>query len=190
MKLDDAVRAGIYAINIDSLTRSNWWNNQSSACAARRHIAPARNHAAPRAEIGTRSHLGLQTALLTSKFGISSSEVLSAFRRGLQRPDLCSFAAFIFTSARRRPTWEPFAEAFTEHVEHLRQIHRETGHTLEHINLVVVFPSTICAIVRSGPTAEHEREMLARAEPSAVLTRRSESRVNSARAASEHLSIK
>src|SRR5207253_9541580 len=39
-------------------------------------------------EIGTRSHLGLQTALLTSKFGISSSEVLEAFRRGLQNPEL------------------------------------------------------------------------------------------------------
>ena len=32
-------------------------------------------------EIGTRSHLGLQTALLTSKFGISSSEVLAAQRQ-------------------------------------------------------------------------------------------------------------
>ena len=86
-------------------------------------------------EIGTRSHLGLQTALLTSKFGISSSEVLEAFRRGLQNPDLIHVCGIHIHVGSQTPDVEPFAEAFRSMWEHLVAIHRETGHTLEHINL-------------------------------------------------------
>jgi len=86
-------------------------------------------------EIGTRSHLGLQTALLTSKFGISSSEVLQAFRRGLQHPDLIHVCAYTFHVGSQTPRRRPFAEAFKSMWNHLMTIHRETGLTLEHINL-------------------------------------------------------
>ena len=63
-------------------------------------------------EIGTRSHLGLQTALLTSKFGISSSEVLDAFRRGLQHPELIHVCGIHIHVGSQTPDVEPFAEAF------------------------------------------------------------------------------
>src|ERR1041384_1269048 len=88
-ELDDAVRAGIYAINIDSIYEIELVEQSVERLRARgEDIQPARITLRLVPEIGTRSHLGLQTALLTSKFGISSSEVLAAFRRGLERPDL------------------------------------------------------------------------------------------------------
>ncbi|MEJ7578473.1 MAG: hypothetical protein WKF74_15860, partial [Pyrinomonadaceae bacterium] len=77
-EMDEAVSAGIYAINVDSI-----YEIELVEESARRLNRKARIALRLVPEIGTRSHLGLQTALLTSKFGISSSEVLDAFRRAL-----------------------------------------------------------------------------------------------------------
>src|SRR5262245_26421982 len=88
-EIDDAVRAGIYAINVDPNNENEVVEQTVERLGGRGEtVAPARITLRLVPEIGTRSHLGLQTALLTSKFGISSSEVLAAFRRGLERPDL------------------------------------------------------------------------------------------------------
>src|SRR6266566_8183855 len=88
-EIDESVRAGIYAINIDSIYEIGLVEESVRRLRALGEQVPtARITLRLVPEIGTRSHLGLQTALLTSKFGISSSEVLDAFRRGLQNPDL------------------------------------------------------------------------------------------------------
>src|SRR5712664_1533094 len=89
-ELDEAVRAGIYSINVDSIYEIELVENAVRRARAELNagLPPARIALRLVPEIGTRSHLGLQTALLTSKFGISSSEVLEAFRRGLQHSDL------------------------------------------------------------------------------------------------------
>src|SRR5919106_2255875 len=135
-EIDDAVRAGIYAINIDSIYEIELVEKSVERLRARgEDVAPARITLRLVPEIGTRSHLGLQTALLTSKFGISSSEVLAAFRRGLQNPDLVKVCGIHIHVGSQTPDVEPFAEAFKSMWEHLVTIHRETGHTLEHINL-------------------------------------------------------
>jgi diaminopimelate decarboxylase len=141
-------------------------------------------------EIGTRSHLGLQTALLTSKFGISSSEVLDAFRRGLQNPDLVHVCGIHIHVGSQTPDLEPFAEAFRSMWEHLVTIHRETGHTLEHINLGGGIPvNYLRDRSQADQLPKHEREMLgANLEPAAVLTEALRVACESARAAAaEHL---
>src|SRR6202158_2905120 len=122
-------------------------------------------------EIGTRSHLGLQTALLTSKFGISSSEVLEAFRRGLQNPELIHFCGTHIHVGSQTPDVEPFAEAFRSMWEHLVAIHRETGHTLEHINLGGGIPvNYLRDRSQADQLPEHERDMLgANLEPAGGL---------------------
>jgi diaminopimelate decarboxylase len=122
-------------------------------------------------EIGTRSHLGLQTALLTSKFGISSSEVLDAFRRGLRHPELIHVCGIHIHVGSQTPDVEPFAEAFKSMWNHLMTIHRETGHTLEHINLGGGLPvNYLRDRSQADQLPEHERDMLgADLEPSAVL---------------------
>jgi diaminopimelate decarboxylase len=122
-------------------------------------------------EIGTRSHLGLQTALLTSKFGISSSEVLSAFRRGLENPDKVHVCGIHIHVGSQTPDVEPFAQAFKSMWEHLVAIHTETGHTLEHINLGGGIPvNYLRDRTQADQLPEHERDMLgAELEPADVL---------------------
>ncbi len=191
-ELDDAVAAGIYAINVDSIYEIGLVEDAVRRVAARQTepVAPARIALRLVPEIGTRSHLGLQTALLTSKFGISSSEVLEAFRRGLQHPDLIHVCGIHIHVGSQTPDVEPFAEAFRSMWEHLVAIHRETGHTLEHINLGGGIPvNYLRDRSQADQLPEHERDMLgADLEPSAVLREALRIARDSARAANaEHL---
>ena len=190
-EIDDAVRAGIYAINVDSIYEIDLVEQSVERLRARgENVAPARITLRLVPEIGTRSHLGLQTALLTSKFGISSSEVLAAFRRGLQRPDLIHVCGIHIHVGSQTPDVEPFAEAFKSMWEHLVTIHRETGHTLEHINLGGGIPvNYLRDRSQADQLPEHERDMLgADLEPTAVLTEALRVARESARAAdAEHL---
>ena len=190
-EIDDAVRAGIYAINIDSIFEIGLVEESVDRLRARgENVAPARVTLRLVPEIGTRSHLGLQTALLTSKFGISSSEVLSAFRRGLQNPDKVHVCGIHIHVGSQTPDVEPFAEAFRSMWEHLVTIHRETGHTLEHINLGGGIPvNYLRDRTQADQLPEHERDMLgAELEPVDVLREALRVARESARAAgAEHL---
>jgi diaminopimelate decarboxylase len=190
-EIDDAVRAGIYAINVDSIYEIELVEQSVERLRAHgENVGPARITLRLVPEIGTRSHLGLQTALLTSKFGISSSEVLAAFRRGLSRPDLIRVCGIHIHVGSQTPDVEPFAEAFRSMWEHLITIHRETGHTLEHINLGGGIPvNYLRDRSQADQLPEHEREMLgAELEPTAVLTEALRVARESARAAdAEHL---
>ncbi|MEP6570190.1 MAG: diaminopimelate decarboxylase [Acidobacteriota bacterium] len=171
-ELDEAVRAGIYAINVDSIYEIGLVEEAVRRVAAGGQPAqPARIALRLVPEIGTRSHLGLQTALLTSKFGISSSEVLQAFRRSLKNPELIHVCGIHIHVGSQTPDVEPFAEAFRSMWEHLVAIHRETGHTLEHINLGGGIPvNYLRDRSQADQLPEHERDMLgADLEPSVVL---------------------
>src|SRR3982750_3777265 len=190
-ELDDAVRAGIYAINVDSIYEIDLVEQSVERLRALgEEVPPARITLRLVPEIGTRSHLGLQTALLTSKFGISSSEVLAAFRRGLEKPDLVHVCGIHIHVGSQTPDVEPFAEAFRSMWEHLVTIHRETGHTLEHINLGGGIPvNYLRDRSQADQLPEHERDMLgAELEPAAVLAEAMRGAGESARAAdAEHL---
>ena len=190
-ELDDAVRAGIYAINVDSIYEIGLVEAAVKRVAADgQQTKPARIALRLVPEIGTRSHLGLQTALLTSKFGISSSEVLEAFRRGLQNPELIHVCGIHIHVGSQTPDVEPFAEAFRSMWEHLVAIHRETGHTLEHINLGGGIPvNYLRDRSQADQLPEHERDMLgADLEPSVVLAEALRVARESARTAgAEHL---
>jgi diaminopimelate decarboxylase len=191
-ELDDAVRAGIYAINVDSIYEIGLVEAavKRVSAAAGATAKPARIALRLVPEIGTRSHLGLQTALLTSKFGISSSEVLDAFRRGLQNPDLIHVCGIHIHVGSQTPDVEPFAEAFRSMWEHLLTIHRETGHRLEHINLGGGIPvNYLRDRSQADQLPEHERDMLgADLEPAVVFAEALRVARESARAAgAEHL---
>lgn len=190
-ELDDAVRAGIYAINADSIYEIDLVDASVKRLRAQgEDVPPARVTLRLVPEIGTRSHLGLQTALLTSKFGISSSEVLDAFRRGLEKQDTIHVCGIHIHVGSQTPDVEPFAEAFRSMWEHLVTIHNETGHTLEHINLGGGIPvNYLRDRTQADQLPEHERDMLgAELEPAAVLTEALRVARESARAANaEHL---
>ncbi len=190
-ELDEAVSAGIQAINVDSIYEIGLVEDAVRRVRTQHpEILPARIALRLVPEIGTRSHLGLQTALLTSKFGISSSEVLDAFRRGLESPDLVRVVGIHIHVGSQTPDVEPYAEAFRSMWEHLVTIHRETGHTLEHINLGGGLPvNYLRDRSQADQLPEHEREMLgAELEPSTVLREALRVARESARAAdAEHL---
>jgi diaminopimelate decarboxylase len=172
-ELDEAVRAGIYSINVDSIYEIELVEDAVRRARSELNsgLPPARIALRLVPEIGTRSHLGLQTALLTSKFGISSSEVLDAFRRGLQHSDLIHVCGIHIHVGSQTPDVEPFAEAFKSMWNHLVTIHRETAHTLEHINLGGGIPvNYLRDRSQADQLPEHERDMLgAELEPSTVL---------------------
>src|SRR6266436_3136591 len=191
-ELDEAVRAGIYSINIDSIYEIELVEEAVRRARADLNagVPPARIALRLVPEIGTRSHLGLQTALLTSKFGISSSEVLAAFHRGLEQPDLVQVCGIHIHVGSQTPDVEPFAQAFKSMWEHLVKIHDETGHTLEHINLGGGIPvNYLRDRSQADQLPEHERDMLgADLEPAIVLSEALRVARESARAASaEHL---
>ena len=191
-ELDEAVRAGIYSINVDSIYEVELVEEAVRRARAELNsgLPPARIALRLVPEISTRSHLGLQTALLTSKFGISSSEVLDAFRRGLQNPDLIHVCGIHIHVGSQTPDVEPFAEAFKSMWNHLMTIHRETGLTLEHINLGGGIPvNYLRDRSQADQLPEHERDMLgADLEPLEVLSEALRVARESARdAEAEHL---
>jgi diaminopimelate decarboxylase len=177
-ELDEAIKAGIYSINADSIyelelieERARALNTRANVCL---RLVP---------EIETRTHKGLQTALYTSKFGISSSDVLNAFERGLQSSDWLNISGIHIHVGSQTPDAEPYAESFKMMFEHLVKIYKETGHTLEHINIGGGIPVNY---LRDNSQAtelpEHERAMLgADLDPAEVL----ESAMNAARKAAQ-----
>jgi diaminopimelate decarboxylase len=184
-EIDEAVRAGIYAINVDSI-----YEIEIVEAAARKLSTRARLALRLVPEIGTRSHLGLQTALLTSKFGISSSEVTDAFRRALRHPELLDVCGIHIHVGSQTPDVEPFALAFKTMWEHLLTLHSETGHTLEHINLGGGIPvNYLRDPLQVDQLPAHERDMLgAELEPAEVLNAALRAARESAeRAGAEHL---
>jgi D-ornithine/D-lysine decarboxylase len=184
-EIDQAIEAGIYSINVDSI-----YEIELIEARARHLGKQARVALRLVPEIGTRSHLGLQTALMTSKFGITSSEVLDAFRRALRSPELIHVSGIHIHVGSQTPDVEPFAAAFKAMWEHLKTIYTESGHTLEHINLGGGIPvNYLRDRSQADELPEEEREMLgAELEPSDVLAAALRAARESARdAEAEHL---
>ncbi|MBA3439657.1 MAG: alanine racemase, partial [Pyrinomonadaceae bacterium] len=179
-ELDEAVAAQIYAINVDSIYEIKLVEE-----AARRMGKRARIALRLVPEISTRSHPGLQTALLTSKFGISSREVPEAFHQALQNPDLIHVCGIHIHVGSQTPDVEPFAEAFRTMWEHLVVVHRETGCTLDHINLGGGIPvNYLRDRSQADQLPQYERDMLgAELDPTDILTAVMHSARESARAA-------
>ena len=82
---------------------------------------------------------GLQTAMLTSKFGMLAQEVLTAFRRwhDSQALNLCGIHLHLGS---QNPDGQPYTDAFIKLFELMKQIFDETGKHLEHLNLGGGFP--------------------------------------------------
>jgi len=184
-EIDEAIGAGIYSINIDSVYEIELIESRARHLGKRARVAL---RLVP--EIGTRSHLGLQTALMTSKFGITSSEVLEAFRRALRTPELLHVSGIHIHVGSQTPDVEPFAAAFRVMWEHLKTVYDESGHALEHINLGGGIPvNYLRDRSQADELPKDEREMLgAELEPSDVLAAALQAARDSARTASaEHL---
>ncbi|HLM03196.1 MAG TPA: alanine racemase [Pyrinomonadaceae bacterium] len=165
-ELEEAINAGIYAIQVDSLYELSLIEDTAIRLNKRASVSL---RLVP--EIETKTHSGLQTALLTSKFGMMPDEARSAFRRFHASPflNLCGIHLHIGS---QNPEAEPYAHAFRTLFENLLQIYKETGHRLSHLNLGGGFPVNY---LRDNSHAvdfpQDKREMFSAAlEPDEVLS--------------------
>jgi diaminopimelate decarboxylase len=133
-ELEDAIHAGIYAIQSDSV-----YELELTEKAARKLNKRANVSLRLVPEIESETLHGLQTALLTSKFGMMPDEALAAFRRWHDSEflNLCGIHLHIGS---QNPSPETYIEAFQSLFENLLQIFNETGHRLSHLNLGGGFP--------------------------------------------------
>ena len=169
-KTDEEIRAaieyGILAINIDSLYELDQVARVARAAGLRANVSI---RIVP--EIVTRSHIGLQTGLLSSKFGLSPSQIEESFARALAARDAINLAGVHIHVGSQTPDLQPFVRAFAEMWLFLVDLYKKTGHRLSHINLggglpVAYLPQTPMA----GEIGKQEREMLsAELDPHAVL---------------------
>ncbi len=133
-EIENAVQAGIYAIQVDSLYELSLIDE-----VARRLNKTANVSLRLVPEIETGTHSGLQTALLTSKFGMMPDEAFAAFRnyKDSARLVLCGIHLHIGS---QNPDPEVYTEACEKLFECLVRIHQDSGKRLKHINLGGGFP--------------------------------------------------
>ena len=133
-EIEAAINAEIYAIQVDSLYELSLIED-----AARRLNKRANVSLRLVPEIETNTHSGLQTALLTSKFGMMPDEALAAFRqyKNSEFLNLCGVHLHIGS---QNPEAAPYSEAFALLFANLLKVYEETGIRLAHINLGGGFP--------------------------------------------------
>ena len=134
-EIEDAINFGIYAIQTDSLFELEMTEKIARKLNKRANVSL---RLVPEIESGTKR--GLQTALLTSKFGMMPLEALKAF--SIYEPDnkflkLCGIHLHIGS---QNPDPESYSKAFLSLFNNLFEIFEKTGHKLEHLNLGGGFP--------------------------------------------------
>ncbi len=129
-EIAEAIEAGLYAINADSLCELEMIEQVAVRLKRRANVALRLV-----AGVGTRSLAGLQTALYTSKFGISPAQAREAMLRALKQPELINLAGVHIHVGSQTPDVAPYVQAFATMWEHLVWLLRETGHRLQHINI-------------------------------------------------------
>lgn len=162
----DAIQYGILAINIDSLFELDQVARVARNLGKRANVAI---RIVP--EIVTRSHIGLQTGLLSSKFGLSPAQIDEAFSRALAASDAINLAGVHIHVGSQTPDSQPFARAFAEMWIFLRDLHKRTGRRLAHINIGGGLPIDYLPDTRMAEQiGQGERAMLsARLNPAEVL---------------------
>lgn len=155
-EIEEAITAGIYSINLDSPYELELVEQVAARVKQR-----ARVTARLVPDVGTRSHIGLQTALYTSKFGISPAQVRDVLRRAIQHPELIELVGIHIHVGSQTPDVEPYAQAFAAMWDHLLWLQRETGHTLTHINIGGGIPvNYLRDRAQADEISERERDML------------------------------
>ncbi len=153
-EIEMAIKARIYAIQVDSLYELALIEDTG-----RRIETPANVSLRLVPEIESKTHSGLQTALLTSKFGMMPDEALEAFRIYKDSPHLRLKGVHLHIGS-QNPDPASYSDALHALFENLVAIHRETGIKLEHLNLGGGFPVNY---LRDGghanDFADAEREM-------------------------------
>lgn len=134
-ELEEAIVWGIYAIQCDSLYELELIEKVS------RHVGKRANvslRIVP--EIETATHPGLKTAMNSSKFGMTFDDALKAFKRWSADNEHVNICGLHLHVGSQTPNEEPYTTALMFLVEKLREVAKESGHQLSHLNLGGGFP--------------------------------------------------
>ena len=133
-ELDMAIENSIYAIQVDSLYELSLIEETARRLGKRASVSL---RLVPEIQSGT--HSGLQTALLTSKFGMMPDEAVEAFKQYKDSPhlDLCGIHLHVGS---QNPDPAVYGDALAALFTELARITNEAGVTLKHVNLGGGFP--------------------------------------------------
>jgi diaminopimelate decarboxylase len=133
-ELESAIENEIYAIQVDSVYELALIDEVANRIGKKANVSL---RLVP--EIESNTHSGLQTALLTSKFGMMPDEALAAFGEYKDSPNL-NLAGIHLHIGSQNPSSAGYSEAFELLFLNLHRIYTETGISLSHINLGGGFP--------------------------------------------------
>lgn len=133
-ELEMAIENGTYAIQVDSIYELELIGETARRLGKRANVSL---RLVP--EIESATHSGLQTALLTSKFGMMPAEAFDAFAKYRDSESL-DLAGIHLHIGSQNPSADVYVQAFQEMFAAMLRIFRETGVRLRHINLGGGFP--------------------------------------------------
>ena len=133
-EIENAINAGIYAIQVDSLYELSLIEETAKRLGRSANVSL---RLVP--EIESDTHSGLQTALVTSKFGMMPDEAFSAFRdhKDSRHLNLCGIHLHVGS---QNPDPIVYTQALAMLFDNLVKINSETGIRLKHINIGGGFP--------------------------------------------------
>lgn len=133
-ELELAISNDVYAIQVDSLYELSLIEET-----AKRIGKPANVSLRLVPEIKTGTHSGLQTALVTSKFGMMPDEAFTAFAQYKRSPHVNLNGIHLHIGS-QLPESQAYVDAFRMLTDSMMRIFDATGITLKHINLGGGFP--------------------------------------------------
>ncbi len=133
-ELEMAIENEIYAIQVDSLYELSLIEQTAERLGKKANVSL---RLVPEIETGT--HSGLQTALLTSKFGMMPDEAFDAFIKYKNSPNL-NLSGIHLHIGSQNPEGHAYADAFRMLFDSMMRIDAEAGIRLEHVNLGGGFP--------------------------------------------------
>ena len=134
-EIEEAITAGIYAINADSYFEIELIEKVARKLKKRANVSL---RLVP--EIETETLRGLQTALFTSKFGMMPAQALKAFQDWKPDDEFLNLCGIHLHIGSQNPHSAPYTKALKTLFENLSKIYEETGHKLSHLNLGGGFP--------------------------------------------------
>jgi D-ornithine/D-lysine decarboxylase len=155
-ELEMAIENEIYAIQVDSLFELSLIEETAKRLGKRANVSL---RLVP--EIKTGTHSGLQTAMLTSKFGMMPDEAFDAFRKYKNSSNL-NLAGIHLHIGSQNPEPEAYADAFRMLFDSLMRIEAEAGIRMSHINLGGGFPvNYLRGASQTSEFPAEQREMFA-----------------------------
>lgn len=162
-ELENAINAGIYAAQVDSLYELSLIDETAKRLGKTANVSL---RLVP--EIESDTHSGLQTALLTSKFGMMPDEAFEAFEKYKSSPQLNLTGIHLHIGS-QNPDPHVYTEALAKLFEAMLCIYNQTGVKLKHVNLGGGFPVDYLGSDRIDIPTEQRHLLSADFEPALAL---------------------